>query len=58
MYAELLGDLLLGEFGEVQPHRPPSPFGQRLASASFFGHGGTPICLAARVRTSFLRTEN
>jgi hypothetical protein len=43
VYAELVGDLLLGEFGEVQPHRPPSPFGQRLAGASFSGHGRTPI---------------
>jgi hypothetical protein len=37
VYAELVGDLLLAEFGDVQPHRPPSPFGQRLASASLFG---------------------
>jgi hypothetical protein len=43
MHAELLGDLLLGEFGKVQTHRPTSPFGQRLASASFFGHGRTPL---------------
>ncbi|MGO8751520.1 MAG: hypothetical protein ACLQNE_36720 [Thermoguttaceae bacterium] len=46
VHADLLGDLLLGEFGEVQLERPPSPFGQRLARASFFGHGRTPICVS------------
>jgi gamma-glutamylcyclotransferase (GGCT)/AIG2-like uncharacterized protein YtfP len=34
------------------------PGGQRLASASFSGHDRTPICAAARIRTSFLRTEH
>jgi hypothetical protein len=37
VYADLFGDLLLGEFGAVQLDRPPSSFGQRLASASFSG---------------------
>ena len=37
VHAELFGDLLLGESGEVQLERPPSPFGQRLASQSFLG---------------------
>jgi hypothetical protein len=47
VHADLFGDLLLGESGEVQLHRPTSPFGQRLASQSFSGHGRTPICVAA-----------
>jgi hypothetical protein len=50
LHAELVGDLLPGEFGEVQLHGPPSPFGQRLANTSFFGHGRTPVWVAARIR--------
>jgi hypothetical protein len=58
MRADLVGDLLLGASGEVQPNRPPSPFGQRPAGASFSGHGGTPICVAARIGRLLLKTEH
>jgi hypothetical protein len=43
VHADLLGDLLPGEFGEVQLHRPTLPLGQRLASASFLGTVVLPI---------------
>jgi hypothetical protein len=43
VYADLLGDLLLGESGEVQLRRPPSPLGRRLASASILGMIVLPI---------------